>query len=151
MNNKILLRELFDKFNYDYNIIPFKHKRDSNIPMYKNPVTYRRLFTKHIVIGYNSNNCLVCDWKLNYDETDDTNHESIFKDPINSCGWGHVEDILDVNVDLNSFVDITGKQRELKVIAEELWNKLITVNTECVSKNVCDDCKEVIFFNFWNN
>jgi hypothetical protein len=150
MNNRIVLRDLFTKFNFNYNDIPFKHKRDSIVPVYKDPTTYNRLFTKHIIIGYNSNKSLICDWKLNYTEFE-TEQESIFKDPINSCGWGHVEDILDVNVELNSFIDMTGKPIELGVIALELWNKLISVNTECAPKNVCDDCKDVIFFNFWNN
>ena len=85
-----------------------------------------KLHTKYVLIGYNYENKLVCDWDLLSKEP----QENIFIDEIFEGGWCQTSDILNVKVEMMSFLDGVGRPKEPKYIAEEMWNKLLDANSD---------------------
>lgn len=120
----ISLKDLLHKYNYPYYNIKFKYNRDDMI-------------TEYISIGYNYANKLVCDYDLINPEP----QESIFKDEYNKyhwnqdkdgyhkCNWCQTPHILKVKVEMKTFKDNFGKQKEPIHIAKELWYKLLEENS----------------------
>ena len=112
-NDRPLLKDLLQKFNYPFENHIFEYDT--------------KLYTKYIVIGKNYENCLVCDWNLLSEEP----QENIFKDELFEGGWYQTSDILNVKVEMMSFLDDVGRPKEPKYIAEELWNRLLESN-KCI-------------------
>ena len=110
-NDRPLLKDLLKEFSYPCENITFRYDA--------------KFYTEHIIIGKNYENCLVCDWNLLSEEP----QENIFKCELFEGGWCQTSDILNVKVEMMSFLDDDGKPKEPKYIAEELWNKLLEKNS----------------------
>jgi len=113
-----ILKDLLKNYHYPYEKIIFKNDK--------------KLFSKHLIIGYNIENELICDWDLTGEE-----HESIFREEEYSCGWCQTSDILNVKFAYWTFLHSNGRPKDPNEIAEELWNKIIDANSDIDLSNNC--------------
>jgi hypothetical protein len=114
VKDRPLLKDLLQEYNYPY---------------------------ENIVFGYNYENSLVCDWDLLSKEPQENIYDLPafipFEGDLFKGGWCQTSDILNIKVEMMSFLDDVERPKEPKYIAEELWNKIIDANSIIDFSNKC--------------